>query len=151
MSILGKIFGTGASEAAGGVAGAVTDIAGKTADIVERWHPSEAAKQEMRMELDKLVVDAQAAARSYDPRTEGTSLFAQVVNVTVDALSRLIRPFVTVALIGACVGWWNVAVATQDPIILGWTEVVVGFWFGYRAVSKDIPSLIVGIRKAVRS
>lgn len=151
MSWLGTIFGKGIKEAAGGVSGAVVDIAGKTADIVERWHPSEAAKHEMRVELDKLVVDAQASARSYDPRSQGGGVFGEIVNVLVDAVSRAIRPFVTIGLIGGALGWWQIEVQEMGAVAQGYLEVVLGFWFGYRSVTKDVPAAIAAIKKAVRS
>jgi len=148
MGLLSKIFGTGPAVVAEGAAGAVVKTAEGVANIVERWKPSEAAKHEMSMEINKLVNEAAASARSYDPRTVGQSLFSEIVNVTVDATSRLIRPAVTVALLGALVGWWDLNVVGIDPVLQVWTETVFMFWFGGRALVKDVPSFLAAIRKA---
>lgn len=149
MSWLSKIFGTGPSVIAEGAAGAVVKTAEGVANIVERWKPSDAAKHEMSLEINKLVNDAAAAARSYDPRTVGTSLFSEIVNVTVDATARMIRPVVTVVLLGALVGWWPLVVVGIDPVLQVWTEMVFMFWFGGRAITQDIPKFLAAARKAV--
>jgi hypothetical protein len=147
MGILRKLFGAPAV-AAEGAAGALVKTAKGVADIVERWKPSEAAKHEMTLEIEKVVQEAAADARSYDPRSTGTSLFTEVVNVLVDALSRLIRPVVTILLIGGVFGWWPIRVENLDPVVLGWGEAVMVFWFGARTLFKDIPSLIKAIKEA---
>lgn len=144
MGLLSKLFGS----AAGGAAGAVVDTANGVADIVERWKPSDAAKHQMYVEINQLVQQSAAAARQYDPRTEGKSLFSEIVNVCVDALARLIRPCVTVLLVGGIFGWWPIATQTLDPVVLGWAEGVMIYWFGSRTLFKDIPSLVRAIKEA---
>ena len=147
MGILSKIFGA-PKVAAEGAAGAAVKVATGVANIVERWKPSEAAKHEMTLELDKLVNEAAASARAYDPRTVGQSLFSEIVNVTVDATSRMIRPAVTIALLGALIGWWSLEVHNLDPVLQVWTETVFLFWFGGRALIKDVPSFLRAIKQA---
>lgn len=147
MSFWNKLFGI---TPVGGVAEAATSAAGKVADIVERWKPSDAAKHEMHIEISKLVQSAQAEARAYDPRSQGGGAFGEIVNVITDSASRLIRPGVTILLIGGIFGWWGIATKSIDPLVLGWGEMIIGFWFGTRVLFKDIPSLIAAV-KASRS
>lgn len=137
MSFLSKIFGSGAKAAAD----AVVETAEGVSDIVERWKPSDKAKHEMNVEVNKSLQDGVSAARSFDPRS-GSTAYADYINATVDGLTRLIRPGMTVLIIGAVFGWWHVETRTLDPIILGWAEAIGAFWFGMRSLTRDIPSLI---------
>lgn len=150
MGLLSKL-GLGPTEAAK----AVTDVVEAGADIVERWLPSEKAKHDMQLE----DLDAQAKhtqeARVYDPRTEvtGTGWLAtagQIGNAMIDGLNRLIRPGVAILLIGSTFGLWDVHVTTTDPVVLGWTEAVVGFYFGVRTVVYDIPKLLKAMKELRR-
>lgn len=143
MGLFGKVFGSPVKDVADGV----VEVAGKAADIVERWAPSDAKRHEMQIEVQKTIAQAVAEARQYDPRTLGTSLYAEVLNVTVDAFSRAIRPGVTILLLGAVFGWWTINVAVVDSKIADWAELVVGFWFGMRTLVKDIPALIQAVKK----
>lgn len=143
MGILSKLFGN----PAGGVADAAVKTANGVADIVERWKPSEQARHQMTMEIQKLVNDSLASARQYDPRSEGGGIVGQMLNVFVDALSRLIRPGVTILLLGAVFGWWQLPPpGSIDPTYMEWTYTVVAFWFGSRTIFKDIPSLLRHIK-----
>ena len=125
------------------------DVAERGADIVERWKPSEKAKHDMGREDFADQSKATAEARTYEPKTTGADVVSTWVNVGVDALNRLIRPAVAVLLIGSTFGLWDVHVTTQDPVVLGWTEAVVGFYFGVRTVTADIPRLLAAL-KALR-
>lgn len=144
MGIFNKLFGSTAN----GAADAVVKTANGVADIVERWAPSDAAKHQMYMDVNKLVQEGAADARKYDPRSTGQTIFTEIFNVIVDGISRLIRPGVTILLVGAVFGWWDVKTSTLDPIVLGWGEAVIAFWFGARTLFKDIPSLIKAIKEA---
>lgn len=150
MSIFTKIFGAPAVVAKG-AAGAAVDVAKGASDIVERWVPSAAAKAEASLAIEKLVQESAATARAYNPTSGGDSRFMMVVNGLVDALSRLIRPVVTILLIGGVFGWWPIEVKNLDPVVLGWGESVMVFWFGARTLFKDVPSLIKAVREARRS
>lgn len=145
-NILKKIFG--GKSVGGSVADAVVGTAEGVANIVERWAPSDAAKHEMYMAVNKLVADNAANARAYTQATSGTSPFMDVVNGLVDAAARTIRPGVTILLIGAVFGWWPVHTSNLDPVVLGWGEAVMAFWFGARTLFKDIPSLIKVLKEA---
>jgi len=142
-----KKLGLGPQDAAE----AVMDVAEGTADIVERWKPSEKAKHDMREDSLEHEAKHTQEAREYDPRTTGTNVFSEWINVTVDALNRLIRPGCAILLIGGTFGLWDLAVTTTDPVVLGWTEAVVGFYFGVRAVTQDIPRLLEAIKKLRKS
>lgn len=146
MSLLSKL-GLGPKEAAG----VVTDTVEKVADVVERWKPSEKAKHEMREESLSNEAKYTAEARVYEPKTSGADTFSTWVNVIIDGINRLIRPAAAILLLGGTFGLWELKVETVDPVVLGWTEAVVGFYFGVRAVTQDIPKLLAAlaaIRKA---
>lgn len=145
MSIFSKL-GIGPKEAAEGV-GKIVD---KAADTVERFKGSE--RQDHQFARDNLgdQTKATADARTYDPRTTGQNVVSEWINVVVDALNRLIRPAVAILLLGGTFGMWNLAVTTSDPIVLGWTEAVVGFYFGVRAITQDLPRLLAAL-KSLRS
>jgi hypothetical protein len=129
------------------VADAVVETANGVANIVERWAPSDQAKHQMNMDVTKLVTDSIAAARAYDPRTTGTGKFSEIVNVSVDAVARMIRPGVTILIIGGVFGWWPLETENVNPVVLSWGEIVVGFWFGYRTVIKDVPALLASLKQ----
>lgn len=147
MSFFRRMFGNPAE----GAAEAVVTTAEGVANIVERWAPGDAARHGMFMDIQRLVNESQAQARQYDPRSSGGGWVGEMVNVFVDALSRLIRPGVTILLIGGVIGWWELPPpASLDPLYMEWTATVVGFWFGMRTIFKDIPSLMREIRNGGR-
>lgn len=145
MSLLSKL-GIGPKEAAEGV-GKVVD---KAADTYERFKGSERQDHQHARENFGDASKATDEARKYDPRTTGNNVVSEWINVVVDALNRLIRPMVAILLIGGTFGMWNLSVTTTDPIVLGWTEAVVGFYFGVRAITQDLPRLLAAL-KALRS
>lgn len=142
MSLLSKL-GIGPKEAAAGV-GKLID---KTADTVERFKGSERQDHAQRREDFADKVQATNEARAYDPRTAGSNVVSEWVNVFVDALNRLIRPAVAILLIGGTFGMWDLSVTTDDPVVLGWTEAVVGFYFGVRAITQDLPRLLAALKQ----
>jgi hypothetical protein len=150
MGLLSKIFGAPAV-AAKGAAGAAVDVAKGASEIVERWVPSAASKNEVAQAIEQLAQEAAAHARLYDPRTEGKSTFSEIVNVVTDALSRLIRPVAAVAFMGALFGWWDMETRNLDPFIVTAATSVLTFYFGARAVYKDVPEFIKAVRDARRS
>jgi hypothetical protein len=145
MGLLSKI-GIGPKAVADGV----MNVAERAADIVERWAPSDKAKHEMQLSVQTQINEAIKDARGYEPKTVGNDIVSTWVNVFVDALNRLIRPSVAILLVGAVFGLWDLKITTTDPVVLGWTEGVVGFYFGVRAVTQDLPRLIAAL-KALRS
>lgn len=143
MSFLGKIFGAAGTAAVGTVAGTVESVA----NVVERWKPSDKAKHEMAVEDAKIEDAGVAAARAYDPRSGGESLYAQIINTTVDGLNRLIRPGVTIVVFGGLFGWWPLQVTNIDPFVVSLAQAIALFWFGARTVTKDIPAMVKALRK----
>lgn len=138
MSWLTSIFG-GSAKTASGI---IVDTTKGVADVVERWAPSDRAKHDMQQDVQKLLNESVSAARQHDPRTNGTSFYAEFVNVSIDALNRLVRPGMTILIVGAMFGWWPVETKSADPVVLGWAEAIGAYWFGMRAITRDIPSLI---------
>lgn len=143
MGWMQKLFGAGADATATGV----VKTANGVADIVERWKPSEQARHDMTMDIQKLVNESLASARQYDPRSEGGGIIGGIINVVVDGLSRLIRPGITIMLVGGCMGWWTLPPPNSiDPTYMEWTYTVVAFWFGTRTIYKDIPTMLKALR-----
>jgi len=126
-------------------AGGAMEVAKEGADIVERWAPSATKKHEMASEIDASINAAVAAARAHDtPPGHNRTWFDSLV----DGLNRLIRPGVTIFLFGGIGGAWELPkVGDIDPIILTWTGTVFLFWFGGRAIFKDLPGVIKYLRE----
>lgn len=64
-------------------------------------------------------------------------------DVLVDGMSRLVRPGVTLWLVGGFIGWWPLP--QPSAIDEYWQNVfmlVLTFWFGGRAILKDLPVAI---------
>ena len=116
----------------------VVDTATGIANIVEKWAPGAEKKHEMAKEIDQIIATSVADARSMS--LGGThTWFDSLVN----GISRLIRPAITIyfmlALDGRIV---QISVDSMDPVVLGWVEIVLIFWFGGRALFKDLPSVL---------
>lgn len=82
------------------------------------------------------------SARAMRLHTHGTFF-----DVLVDGLSRLVRPGVTLWLVGGFIGWWPLP--RTEAISEYWQNVfmlVLTFWFGGRAILKDLPSAIRAMR-----
>lgn len=82
------------------------------------------------------------SARAMQLHTHGT-----LFDVVIDGMSRLVRPGVTLWLVGGFVGWW--ALPDTDRISQFWLNtftIVLTFWFGGRAILKDLPSAIRAMR-----
>lgn len=83
-----------------------------------------------------------ADARSMSLHTHGT-----MFDVLVDGASRLVRPGVTLWIVGGFAGWWELP--RSEAISEYWQNVfmiVLTFWFGGRAILKDLPAAIRLIR-----
>lgn len=122
MSLISSVLGffTGRS----GTAEKVLDLADKAIDT-----------QQERSERDGADLEN---ARALPLSTHGTWF-----DVLVDGTSRLVRPFVTFWLIGGFVGWWMLP--RVEGISEYWQNVfmlVITFWFGGRAILKDLPAAI---------
>lgn len=75
-----------------------------------------------------------------------------VANTSIDIFNRLIRPFITVWLIGGFSGWWHLPeTKTIDPVWFQIFMIVVTFWFGGRVLLKDLPAAVGAILKMKRN
>ncbi len=99
--------------------------------------------------VDKAVYTAEERAGDDAKDLESARSFAGVsnqpglINQLVDAANRLIRPGVTLWLVGGFVGWWKLP--ASDAISEYWQNIfmiVLTFWFGGRAILKDLPAAI---------
>ena len=71
-------------------------------------------------------------------------------DILVDAFARAIRPGVTVWLLGGMSGWWSLPKPhAVDPFWQNIFILVITFWFGGRAIMKDIPKMLAAL-KALR-
>lgn len=69
-------------------------------------------------------------------------------DIFVDGINRLVRPVMAVTLLGAVCGWWVIDTSELDPNIWELTKWVFGFYFGQRALIKDVPQMIRAIKAA---
>lgn len=103
----------------------------KVADIADKAFHTEQEKTETDQ---KDLADARAMQM-----TSHSSLF----DVFVDGLNRLVRPGVTLWIIGGFIGWW--VLPASDTVDVFWQNtfwVVLTFWFGGRALLRDLPAAI---------
>ena len=129
----------------GGTARAVTETADGIADIIERWRPGEEKKHKMNMEIQQFLQTSYDSARKHDqPMNSGSSLLDGLVN----GVNRLIRPWVTITVIGSLFGYWELPPPQSiSPEYWTITQIILGFWFGGRFLVKDIPQAIKGLIK----
>ena len=103
------------------------------------------ADKAFHTEQERATEDAAdlASAREFAAPSDNPGVFNQLV----DAASRLVRPGVTLWLIGGFVGWWKLPdPGSIDPYWLNVFMLVLTFWFGGRAILKDLPQAIRLIR-----
>lgn len=70
-----------------------------------------------------------------------------LLDVLVDAAARLVRPWVTIHLLGAFFGYWSLRQVNLTPFQEAMVYLVFTFWFGGRAIMRDIPKFLVSLRK----
>ena len=138
LSKIGAFLGGGAATAGLGLANGI-------ADIVERWNPGDSKNVQFTKELTSVVNASYDSARRHDaPMQSGVRWLDGVVN----GVNRLIRPWVTITVIGSLFGYWNLPppqnVAPEYWIMV---QIILGFWFGGRLVTKDIPAALGYLRK----
>jgi len=123
------------------VGGGATEVAGKISDLVAKWIPDTA----QRAEATKALNEAFNSARAHDtPANSGI----QIVDALVNGVNRMIRPGVTIGLIGGVLGWWDLPDPKGiDPVYFHFTEIVLLFWFGGRALFKDLPAMMKYLKR----
>jgi hypothetical protein len=90
-----------------------------------------------------------AVFTAQEKAVEDTKQTAEVLaNTSIDIFNRLVRPFVTIWLIGGFSGWWKLPDTTQlDPVWFQIFMIVITFWFGGRVLLKDLPNAVAAILK----
>ena len=128
----------------GGTVDKIGDAAEGVADIVERWNPGVAKKHEMTMEIAKFMEQSYASARAHDqPMNSGI----KIIDALVNGVNRLIRPWVTITVVGHMFGYWRLPPPDSiDAQYWDITLIVLGFWFGGRALFKDLPTMVKSLR-----
>ena len=118
-------------------------IVEQAADAVERFAPGVVKQHEMSIEDLKAGDESQKNAQQLILPAHDT-----IFDVAVDGITRLIRPAISFWAIGVLFGWINTDhLQTIDPMAWNLIITVVGFYMGFRAITKDFPSLIQVIRK----
>jgi len=138
MSILSKV----ASFFVGDAVKGVVNTADQVADIVERFNPGPEKKVELETRLTEMINNTTESARAMALASHETWF-----DVLVDGINRLVRPTITVWLTGGMMGVWILPSTDQVPTIYQeafWTVLV--FWFGGRAILKDVPNAIKYIK-----
>jgi hypothetical protein len=128
-TFLGKIVG-------GASAPAVSEIG----NIVERYAPGLEGKDKIAKEILDRVTAGQDAARASDvPMASGLRWADALVN----GINRLIRPAVTILLLGPWFGWIHEpSMDTMRPENAEFVRLILTFWFGGRFLTKDIPQAL---------
>lgn len=73
------------------------------------------------------------------------------LNQLIDAVNRSVRPLVTYALIGGLMGWWKLpSMDAVAPFYQTLIYLVFTFWFGGRAIMKDVPAMLTALKKIKR-
>ncbi|HLB49831.1 MAG TPA: hypothetical protein VJL59_22670 [Anaerolineales bacterium] len=122
----------------------------KVAEVAdEAFHTEQEKAQESAAAIDvdqKDLASARAMQIAPTPMLTEGGLIAWLVNsfnVLVDCSNRLVRPGVTLWIIGGFIGWWPLP--KTDEISEFWQNtfwLVMTFWFGGRALLKDLPAAV---------
>lgn len=115
-------------------------IVEQAADVVERFAPGEVKRHQMGIEDLKAGDDSQASARAMMLAHHESR-----IDIVVDAINRLIRPVITIWVMGLLFGWWQAPIeqwARFPEMVWNIIWTVITFWFGARVIFKDIPSAV---------
>ena len=105
---------------------------------------------ESNIEAGTEQAQAQASENANVRAFAAPGVHNSVFDVLVDAANRLIRPVVTTYTFGGIVGWWHLPdLAGVDQRWLYAGSVMLTFWFGGRLLTKDLPSAVLSILRAV--
>lgn len=133
-----SLFGVGTRESSGG-----TNVVGQVADVVDNYKPGEVTKHNMSIEDVKVEDASQDSARRLAFTSHGSWF-----DVAVDGLNRLPRPLFALWAFGILIGVVPVPaqLMAAPPLVLNILWTVIGFYFGIRTVSQDLPDLIKAVR-----
>jgi len=110
------------------------------ADIADNYNPGEVTKHKMEVEDVKVGDDSQASARTFDPTAESTDWF----NRLIDGLNRLPRPLFALWAFGELSGLLATpaSLAMMNPVVANIIWTIIGFYFGVRTISQDLPKAV---------
>ena len=117
----------------------------QASDVVERWLPSTVKEHEMNIEQTKTEDASQDSARKMEISATHEDWF----NRAVDAINRLPRPLLAVWAIGQLTGVLPPPKHLDNihPLVLNIIWTIVGFFFGVRTISQDLPKMLQALRK----
>ena len=97
------------------------------------------------MEIQQFLQASYESARKNDqPMNSGSPILDGLVN----GVNRLIRPWVTITVIGSLFGYWELPPPDSiSPQYWSIAQIILGFWFGGRFLVKDIPQAIKSLVK----
>ena len=118
-------------------------IVDTVAEVVDNHKPGIVTQHKMDVEQTKVEDASQDSARKYDTPSSD-DLFNRIIN----GLNRLPRPLFALWAFGQLAGVLPVptALLIAPPIVLNIIWTVIGFYFGIRTISSDLPHLIKAIR-----
>lgn len=67
-------------------------------------------------------------------------------DILVDGLNRMVRPAFAFWSFGVLVGWWGEKIKEISPEAMNLILIIVTFYFGGRAILKDLPGVIKTLR-----
>lgn len=134
MNWLARLFGFGGE----------TNIVKQVTDVVDNYKPGQVTKHKMDVETTKVEDASQDSARKFD-----APVMDDIFNRIVNGLNRLPRPLFALWSFGVLVGIFPVpaVLSTAPAIVLNIIWTVIGFYFGIRTVSQDLPALINSLRR----
>jgi hypothetical protein len=93
---------------------------------------------------EALTLDAEDLREARKMFGPATGIFNQLV----EAIARSVRPVVTYGLVGGLFGWWGLPdINGISPFYQSLIYLVFTFWFGGRAIMKDIPAMLGAIKR----
>jgi hypothetical protein len=108
---------------------------GKIIDAADELHLS----AEERQVLDQKDL---ASARAMQASSGNTGF-----DMAVNCLSRLVRPVITFWLVGGMMGFYTFpSIDSVPPFYQKMIVIVITFWFGGRAIMKDIPTFVRALK-----
>lgn len=133
--MIGKALGTAARWLFGGSAADTIRATGEAVDAATTSDQERMSEQRQE----------NASARTFAaPGTHGTRF-----DVLVDGLNRLPRPLIIFYVFGGIVGWWPLAdLSRVDPLWLLAGMAIMGFLFGGRLLTKDVPAAVLQVIEA---
>ena len=134
MNWLARLFGFGGN----------TNIVKQVTDVVDNYKPGQVTKHKMDVETTKVEDASQDSARKFD-----APVMDDIFNRIVNGLNRLPRPLFALWSFGVLVGIFPIPAVlhTAPALVLNIIWTVIGFYFGIRTVSQDLPGLINSLRR----